>query len=344
MLLVLSQFPHGDPGLERRAAKGRCELHIQTMAEAAKTPIPAPVRQRADAIVHYPAGTRIEGRPADWPKVRAVLRSGVGYDLIDLRGWGRRGVAAFNVPDYGTSEVADHAIALMLALTRGTATYHDALRADPSANWSHAKAPAVRRLRGAVFGVAGLGRIGTAAALRARGFGMEIAFFDPYLPSGMEIALGARRMGSLGELMERTDVLSVHAPSAPETAGMIGAEAFARAKKGLILINTARGAIVDLDALHDALRAGRVAAAGLDVLPREPADPGHKLIRAWTAREAWLEGRLTLSPHAAFYSPDSLVDMRVRSIETVLAHLEKGSLVNCVNQAELKRKPMGGKP
>jgi phosphoglycerate dehydrogenase-like enzyme len=344
MLLVLSQFPHGDPGLERRAAKGRCELYLQTMNEAKAKPIPAAIRAKAAAIVHYPAGTSIEGKPADWPNVRAVLRSGVGYDLIDLKAWGKRGAAAFNVPDYGTSEVADHAIALMLALTRGTATYHDALRADPAGNWRALQAPVVRRLRGAIFGVAGLGRIGTAASLRARGFGMEIAFFDPYLPSGMEIALGARRMKSLGELMAVADVLSIHAPSAPETAGMIGAAAFARAKKGLILINTARGAIVDLDALYDAMRAGRVAGAGLDVLPREPADPGHKLVRAWMAREAWLEGRLTLSPHAAYYSPDSLVDMRVRSIETVLAHLETGALANCVNLAELKRKPMGGKP
>lgn len=344
MLVVLSQFPHGAPDLERRAAKGRCELYIQTMDRAKFEPIPASVRAKANAIVHYPAGTRIEGKPAGWPSVRAVLRSGVGYDLIDLAGWGKRGVAAFNVPDYGTSEVADHALALMLALTRGTATYHDALRTDPAGNWSHAKAPAVRRLRGAVFGVVGLGRIGLAAATRARGFGMEIAFFDPFLSSGMEIAVGAKRMKSLGELMAAADVLSVHAPSSPETAGLIGAEAFARAKKGIVLVNTARGAIVDLDALYDALRAGRVAAAGLDVLPREPADAEHKLVRAWIKREPWLEGRLTLSPHAAFYSPDSLVDMRVRSIDTVLAHLESGSLVNCVNLESLKTKPKGSKP
>ena len=112
----------------------------------------------------------------------------------------------FNVPDYGTSEVADHAIALMLALTRGTATYHDALRADPGADWRHAAAPVVRRLRDAVFGIVGLGRIGLAAAMRARGFGMRIAFYDPYLSSGMEIAVGAQRCATLGELMAVSDV------------------------------------------------------------------------------------------------------------------------------------------
>jgi D-3-phosphoglycerate dehydrogenase/C-terminal binding protein len=349
MLVVLSQFPHPDDRLERRVALGRCELYVQRVEKAATEPIPKSVHMRADAIVHYPAGTTIEGKPSDWPNVRAVLRSGVGFDRIDIKAWGRNGVAAFNVPDYGTSEVADHALALMLALTRGTASYHDLLRAEPIRNWHHSKAPVVRRLRGATFGVIGLGRIGLAAATRARGFGLEIVFFDPFLPSGMEIAVGARRMKTLGDLMAASDIVSVHAPSSPETVGLVDAAAFGRAKKGMVLINTARGAIVDLDALHDALRSGRVAAAGLDVLPNEPADPAHPLIHAWTRRERWLEGRLTLSPHAAFYSPDSLVDMRTRSVETVLACLATGSLVNCVNTEYLKparnagnRK--GGKP
>ena len=88
------------------------------------------MRQSADAIIHFPPNTNVDGSPSDYPRVRAVVRSGVGFDALDLAGWGRRGVAVFNVPDYGTSEVADHAIALMLALARGTAAYHDALRAD----------------------------------------------------------------------------------------------------------------------------------------------------------------------------------------------------------------------
>jgi D-3-phosphoglycerate dehydrogenase/C-terminal binding protein len=225
----------------------------------------------------------------------------------------------------------------MLALTRGTATYHDALRSDPVRGWSHMAAPVVRRLRDAVFGVVGLGRIGLAAAIRARAFGMRISFFDPYLPSGMEIAVDAERCASLGELMAVSDVVSVHAPASEETRGLIGAAAFAQAKTGLILINTARGSIVDLDALHDALAEGRIAAAGLDVLPTEPADPTHPLFAAWRKREAWIEGRLTLSPHAAFYSPASLRDMRIKGMLTVLRHLRAGDLSNCVNREFLAR-------
>jgi D-3-phosphoglycerate dehydrogenase/C-terminal binding protein len=336
MLVVLSQFTHLDDRLEQRLAQGRCELYVQPVGTAAKSPIPAAIRSRADAVIHYPAGTGIEGRPADWPKVRAVLRSGVGFDCIDIAAWGKRGVSVYNVPDYGTSEVADHAIALMLALTRGTASYHDLLRTDPTANWHHATAPMVRRLRGATFGVVGLGRIGLAAALRARSFGMDIAFYDPFASAGIEISVNARRAKTLGDLMATSDVVSVHAPASPETVGLIGKAALARAKKGLVLVNTARGAIVDLDALYDGLRSGRIAAAGLDVLPVEPADPANRLVRAWTQREAWLDGRLTLSPHAAFYSPASLVDMRSFSLETVLAHLETGSSANCVNAQHLK--------
>ena len=228
---------------------------------------PPDVRASADGIIHFPPNTTVDGDPDEYPNVRGLVRCGVGFDNIDLATWGGKGVAVFNVPDYGTSEVADHAIALMLALARGTSTYHDAIRSDPAAGWNHKAAPAVRRLRDAVFGVVGLGRIGLAAANRAKGFGMRVAFYDPYLPFGMEIAVGAQRCASLENLMAIADVLSVHAPANEETRDLIGRDALESAKPGLILVNTARGSIVDLDALFAALKSGRVAAAGLDVLP-----------------------------------------------------------------------------
>jgi D-3-phosphoglycerate dehydrogenase/C-terminal binding protein len=339
MRILLSHFVHPDEALELEAAGREAELIVQPLANGTWDPVPADVRANADAIIHFPPNTEVDGSPRDYPRVRALVRSGVGFDAIDLAAWGRQGVAVFNVPDYGTSEVADHAIALMLALTRGTATYHDALRTDPVRGWSHLAAPAVRRLREAVFGVVGMGRIGLAAATRARGFGMRIAFFDPYLASGMEIAVGAHRCSTLAELMGMSDVLSVHAPANDETNGLLDAAALSQARPGMVLINTARGSIVDLDALHEALRENRILAAGLDVLPKEPADPMHPLFVAWTAREPWLDGRLTLSPHAAFYSPASLRDMRVKGIETIVRHLKTGDLANCVNREFLQTQP-----
>jgi D-3-phosphoglycerate dehydrogenase/C-terminal binding protein len=161
---------------------------------------------------------------------------------------------------------------------------------------------------------------------------MQLAFYDPYLPSGMEIAVGARRCRSVDELMGESDVVSVHVPANDETRNLIGAGALRAARPGLVLVNTARGSLVDLDALYDAMKAGHVAGAALDVLPTEPADPKQRLIAAWRDREAWLDGRLTLSPHAAFYSPSSLQDMRTKGVETLVRFLKGGELANCVNK------------
>ena len=295
----------------------------------------AAVRETTEGIVSVSAAHDV-GAPADWPACRILVRMGVGHDSIDGAAWGAAGVPLCNVPDYGTSEVADHAIALMLALVRGTTLYHERLAQDAHAGWSFAGAPNMRRLRGAVFGVVGLGRIGLAAALRARGFGMEVAFFDPYAPNGLEIAVGARRVNTLPELMAMSDVLSVHAPLSAETRGLIGRDALAAAKPDLVVVNTARGPIVDLDALTDALEAGRIGGAGLDVLPVEPPEPGTRLLRAVADGAAWTKGRVVLTPHAAFYSPDALADMRRKAMEVVLYYLRDGRLTNCVNLVYLR--------
>ncbi|MBZ6078459.1 C-terminal binding protein [Microvirga puerhi] len=338
MRILLSQFRHTDDRLERRTIGSDDALIVQSANAGARSIVPMDVRASIDGIIHSPPGTDVDGLPSEYPNARALVRAGVGYDGLDLEAWGRNGTAVFNVPDYGTSEVADHAIGLMLALTRGVITYNDAIRADPTTGWTQGTAPAVRRLRDAVFGIVGLGRIGLATAIRARSFGMRIAFHDPYLPSGMEIAVGAQRCASLHELIAISDVVSIHAPSSEETCGLVGAEALAHAKSDLVLINTARGSIVDLDALHDALRTRRIMAAGLDVLPTEPADSTHPLIDAWRRGEDWVSGRLILTPHAAFYSPSSVIDMRVKSVKTVLQHLRNGDLSNCVNREFLVRR------
>jgi D-3-phosphoglycerate dehydrogenase/C-terminal binding protein len=136
--------------------------------------------------------------------------------------------------------------------------------------------------------------------------------------------------------MAASDVVSIHAPLSDETRGLLGASAFAAAKPGLILVNTARGPIIDLDALEAAMRGGRVAGAALDVLPHEPADLDHPLLAAWRKNEDWIDGRLIITPHAAFFSPASMRDLRLKSIEVVHAFLAKGRLTNCINGQYLK--------
>ena len=294
---------------------------------------PLDVAAMVDGVINYSATELLGADPAAFARCRVAVRAGVGFDNLDLAGWGARGVPVCNVPDYGTTEVADHAIALMLSLTRGTATYHDDLLHQRP--WSYAAAPLVRRLRGAVFGVVGLGRIGLATARRAAAFGMRMVFFDPHLPSGTDLAVGFERAATLAELVSQADVLSLHTPLTDATRHLLGAEALSVAKPGLIVINTSRGPVVDLDALTVALRAGRIGGAALDVLPREPADPAHPLVAAWRAGEDWVRGRLTLSPHAAFYSPASEADLRRKSMQTALAVLREGRVQNCVNTAML---------
>lgn len=264
-------------------------------------------------------------------KCRIFITPKVGFDNIDLAGWGAMGIPVSNVPDYGTMEVADHAIALMMSLMKGITFHTRELKQDIKGNWRPALNPYGRRLSDCTFGVLGLGRIGTAAALRAKAFGMNVQFFDPYLPNGADLAVGVTRVHSLADLMATSDVLSVHVPLSTETENMLNAEAFKHAKAGMILINSARGPIIDLDALHDALKNEQILAAGLDVLPVEPADPNHPLLSAWTRDEEWIADRLLITPHSAFYTPESMRDMRNKGIHVAIEYLDGGRLQNCVN-------------
>jgi D-3-phosphoglycerate dehydrogenase/C-terminal binding protein len=291
----------------------------------------------ADAVINCSATIPIGLSPEVFPKCRIVVREGVGYDTVDLKGWGERGIPVCNVPDYGTTEVADHALGLTLTLTRGTASYSEALRDERQGAWNFRVAPLVRRQKGLTFGVVGLGRIGLTAARRAAAFDMKVIFYDPYLPNGVDLATGYERVRTLAELARRSDIVSIHAPLSDETRGMIGRDFFAAAKDGMLLVNTARGPIIDLDALFEALKSGKVAGAGIDVLPVEPADPKHPLIAAFTKREPWLEGRLILTPHAAFFSPSALDDMQRKAIEVAVNYLRDGELMNCVNREYLRK-------
>ncbi|MCX7063487.1 MAG: NAD(P)-binding domain-containing protein [Proteobacteria bacterium] len=223
-------------------------------------------------------------------------------------------------------------MALMLSLMKSIAFHDERLREDPRGNWMPALNPFGKRLSICTFGIVGLGRIGTATALRAKAFGMNVVFYDPYKPNGSDLALGIKRADTLAELFAQSDVVSLHAPSSEETRGLIGRDVFAAAKKGMILVNTARGAIVDIDALHDAMKDGTVLAAGLDVLPTEPADVQAPLIKAWHAEEEWIRHRLLLTPHSAFFTPESARDMRAIAARTAVKYLRDGRLENCVNE------------
>jgi lactate dehydrogenase-like 2-hydroxyacid dehydrogenase len=320
--------------IERRMAGLDAEFDIHN--ESDPDAIPASSWSAADVVMVYNT-MKIDRRVAERLKrARILIRIGVGYDKIDLKAFGELGIPVCNTPDYGTTEVADTAIAMLLSLSRGIVTYDEMLRQDPHANWTFRTAPAVRRLRHRNFGVVGLGRIGTAAARRARAFDMRVGFYDPYLPNGTELAHNFTRYRSLNELLAASDAVSIHAPLNDETRGMIDAKAIAAMKQDAVLVNTARGPICDLKAIHDGLKSGKLGAVGLDVLPDEPPSLDEPLIRAWRAGEPWIKGRLHISPHAAFYSADAFADMRRLSMETAVLYTRDGKLQNCVNGEWLK--------
>ncbi len=325
---------HGEPDIERAVAGAGVEITVHRRGTPAT--IPTNTWAECDAVIM----TRMDFGVAELavaPRCRIVVRMGVGYDTVDLEACGRRGVAVCNVPDYGTTDVADHAIALMLTLARGTACYNETLRSEGAAGWRYDAPPTVRRLRGDTCGVIGLGAIGTAAALRAKAFGMQVRFYDPYILPGRDIALGFQRDMELATLLAASDVVSIHAPLTDETRKMINVQTIAQMKRGALLINAARGPIVDTSAVLDGLKSGQLGGVGLDVLPKEPLDLADPFIAAWHANEDWIKGRVLLSPHAAFYSAASFVDQREKSVMTALRYLRDGTLVNCVNAEFLRR-------
>src|SRR5437868_3940102 len=232
---------------------------------------------------------------ARFPRLRAIVRMGVGYDKLDRPAAAARNVLICNVPDYGTTEVADHAIALALTLRRGILLHHEYQRHEPPAPWRSFQNPMIRRLGTLTFGIVGLGRIGTAVALRAKAFGFRVILYDPYLPNGAELALGVERAATVQDLMRQTDNLSIHCPLTPETKGLVGYDELKLLKQDAVVVNDARGPILDIDALAKLMRDGHISAAGIDVLPQEPpVEPVPELLRAYRARESWLEGRLVV--------------------------------------------------
>lgn len=249
---------------------------------------------------------------------RAIIRNGVGFDSVDVAAACERGIAVCNVPDYGTEEVADHAIALAMALCR------QILPLDVEAKqlgWNIRVTAKLRRLSALTFGIVGLGRIGTATALRAKALGFRVIFHDPYLPNGADKAVGVTRVRTLDELLTQTDVLSLHCPLNEETRHLIAERELALLKPSAFVVNTARGGVIKKTAILAALRENRIAGAGLDVIEDEPLR---------TADEA-ATPNLIATCHAAFCSVESKIEMRSTSARIALAAVRNETLENVVN-------------
>ncbi len=248
--------------------------------------------------------------------VRGLVSASVGYNHIDLPAAREAGITVCNVPDYGTDEVADHALALLLWCLRDL--YHSAAPPRPddaapanhaarvAAWWSFAHYAGIARLRGRILALLGFGRIGQAAARRAQAFRLDVRWYDPYVPRGQDKATATTRVESLDALLTGADALSIHCLLSPETRGLIGARELALLPPHAVVVNTARGPVVDEDALLDALRGGRLAAAALDVMVQEP--PIESVLG-----QAYLDGtlpNLLITPHMAWYSREGAAELR----------------------------------
>lgn len=244
------------------------------------------------------------------PDIGIVSRIGAGYDTIDAKAAAAAGVWVGNSPDYGVGEVSSHALAMMLAVIRNIVRWNADVKAG---TWHYTSAGTVPRLTDMTVGILGLGRIGKRFAHIARNTFARVIAHDPYLIDG-DFPAYVERV-SLEQLFERADAISIHCLLNDETRGLVDATLLRRMKPGSYLVNTARGAVIDLDGLSAVIAEGRLAGVGLDVLPVEPVPAGHPLLS---------DPRVIFSPHAAFYSAASEVELRRKAAMNIVQWMRTG--------------------
>ncbi len=254
-------------------------------------------------------------------KCRVLLRTGVGYDVIDVEAATRAGIAVCNVPDYCLQDVALHAVALILNALRKVTMYDRSVR---QGQWNNGFGYPVHRAENLTLGFLGFGNIARRAAAYSAGFGFTMLGYDPYLPAERFDALKVRKV-ELDELLGQSDIVSVHAPLTGETRHILNRDAFAKMKDGVIVVNTSRGALIHQDDLADAIAGGKILAAGLDVVEREPL--------AGADRRILEHENVTVTPHASFSSVEANAELHLKIATSVVAVL-KGELPHNVLNRE----------
>ena len=306
--VLLSDYEFPDPDLERKlfAAAGvelvaaQCRTEADVIAAAAGC---------AGILLQYAPIT--ESVVAALPQLGIVSRIGAGFDTVDTAACARHGIWVSNSPDYGVGEVATHALALVLALIRNIVAYNRDIRAG---KWHYLSSGKLKRAGEMTLGIVGLGRIGKRMAHVSRNVVRRVLACDPYLIDG-DFPAYVERAADLAGLFAASDVVSVHAPLSDETRGMIDADVLGRMRPGSYIVNTARGAIVDIDDLLAALDSGILAGVGLDVLPVEPIPAESPLLG---------HPKVILTPHAAFFSVQAEIELRRKAAQNIVTWLKAG--------------------
>src|SRR5882672_5444396 len=294
-----SVFPSLDPA---KAALARVDPDIRMAKSAGADDILAVAREADAILVTY---AKLPGELLrQLERCKVIGRFGLGVDNIDVKTAAELGITVTYVPDYCMQEVSDHAMALILALARKVPFSNKLVQ---SGRWEMPAVAPLRRLEGQVLGLIGFGNIPRAVAPKAKAFGLTVITHDPFVSNDVLAGLGVEGV-SFDELLSRSDFISVHAPLMPATRGLIDAAAFAKMKEGALLVNTARGPLIDEPALIAALDSGHLGGAALDVVTTEPL-----------AKDSALLGRdnVILTPHTAFYSVEALNELQTKCASDV---------------------------
>ena len=323
--VVIADYDYGDVDIERaiieaaglRLVAAQCKTEDDVI-EAARD---------ADAIIAQYA--TVGARAIDaFTRCRVIARYGTGVDIVDVDAATRRGILVTNVPnDWCQNEVADHAMALLLAAARKICAYDRATRAGV---WRWQSGEPIHRMQGRTLGLLSFGAIAQAIAARAHAFGMLVTAHDPYMARDDVAAHGASPV-SFDDLIEHADYLVIQAPLTKETHHLIGEAELRRMKPTLILVNTARGPIVNDDALYLALKEGWIAGAGLDDIEEEPAKQ-----RDWKPENPLFGlDNVVITPHAAYYSDEAIHTVRDFAAHEVARVLTGRAPLSPVNAAQL---------
>ena len=280
--------------------------------------------QSADGMI-VRSGTRVTAQLIENPgKLRAIVRAGVGVDNIDVAAATRKGIVVMNTPGGNTVSTAEHTITMMMALARHIPAADASLH---QGKWERTKFVGTQ-LAGKTIGVVGLGRVGREVARRAVALDMKVIGFDPFFSADFASKLGIETAPDLNSMLPRVDFLTVHTPLTPETTNLIGAAQLARMKKGVRLLNCARGGIIDEEALATALQSGHVAGAALDVYLQEPPPTEHPLLKL---------PNVVVTPHLGASTTEAQESVALEAAQLLIDYLTKGAVQYAVNMAAVDR-------
>lgn len=321
MKVVITDYEYQDVEKERKILKAAGIVLDECQCRTEQALIDA-CREADGVIVQYCAITERVIRAME--RCRVIIKYGIGVNNIDVDAASAKGIYVCNVPDYGVDEVSNHAIAMMLALSRGLKSLNESLT---SGAWGYAPVVPLHRMAGSTLGLVGLGRIPSLVAKKMAGFGLRILAYDPFARPEAARELGVELV-EFDTLVAESDYISIHCPLTPRTQGLFGSETFRRMKSTAILVNTARGPVIQQQALEEALRTGELAGAGLDVYEQEPLPKDSPLLHM---------SNVICTPHCAWYTEEAVTAVQEKAAQEAANVLTGHAPWHAVNAAAVKQ-------